>query len=484
MLALCCAFGLRAQLPSAGGRPVVTGEGVSVSEVKVADNEGALFVSMDIDVSGTRLRSNGEAVFTPVVMAEAGEDFIELPAVRVVGRSRWFRYLRECRDEAVLRRIYRQGKTGVIHYQATVPFQEWMWLSSLYLKDSRCGCLKKVLSRNESLLAKIVMDKKFVPRYIWRRPVVTEKRSEVRGTAYIDFPVNRTGIDPGYRNNRAELDKILSSIDRLRNDRYVQEIRSITFKGYASPEGPYEGNARLAEGRVRSLMAYVERLYDFPKEKLHFEFEPEDWAGLKAWVEASSLPNRERLLRIIGREDLKPDSREWLLKSTYKQEYRQLLAVCYPGLRHSDYEIEYSIRRITDVREARRLLRERPAVLSLEEFYKVANSYEEGSEAYNEAFDVMVRIYPEDEIANLNAANVAMSRGDFVSAAKFLDRAGGTPEAVYAQGVYAALQKDFAEAKACFRSALEAGVFEAEAALDQVAEMEEAETLHRLRRRP
>lgn len=478
-LAVCCVLGLHAQVSPVSERQVISEDEVTVSGVKVAENDSTLFVSMDIDVSRTHLRSNREAVFTPIVISAEEEAWAELPAVRVVGRSRWFRYQRNCRDELVLRRIYRQGRHRIIHYNAAVPFENWMGQSALYLRDSRCGCMKKLFSKNESLLArmdllpKVIIEKKFIPHYLYERPVVAEKLSEVSGSAYIDYPVSRTAINPAYRNNRVELDKILSTIDRLKNDSYVEEIRSLTFKGYASPEGPYEGNARLAEGRVKSLIAYVERLYAFPHAKMHSEFEPEDWAGLRRYVEASDLPHRRQILDLIDRDDLRPDSREWLLKSTYKEEYRRLLTECYPGLRHSDYTIEYTLRKITDIEEAKRLVRERPAVLSLEEFYRVANCYEEGSEAYDEAFDVMVRIYPHDAIANLNAANVAMSRGDFVSAAKFLGKAGKTAKAVYAKGVCAALQRDFPEARTCFEAALEAGIVEAEAALEQVEEIEE-----------
>lgn len=51
----------------------------------------------------------------------------------------------------------------------------------------------------------------------------------------------------------------------------------------------------------------------------------------------------------------------------------------------------------------------------------------------------MVRIYPGEETANINAANVSMQRGDLQSAAKFLERAGNSIEAEYARGNLACL---------------------------------------------
>ena len=81
--------------------------------------------------------------------------------------------------------------------------------------------------------------------------------------------------------------------------------------------------------------------------------------------------------------------------------------------------MEYVVRAYTDIEEARRIWRTAPGKLSLNEFYRVAESYPAGSDEYNEVFETMVRLYPDDATANLNASNVAMSRGDLVSARKY-----------------------------------------------------------------
>ena len=88
-------------------------------------------------------------------------------------------------------------------------------------------------------------------------------------------------------------------------------------------------------------------------------------------------------------------------------------------------------------------------------------------------FDVAVRMYPEDRIANLNAANVAMQRKDFKSAAGFIERAGDSPEAVYAKGVYEALQGNYTEAGKHFRKAETLGIKEAADALAVIMQLSE-----------
>lgn len=68
----------------------------------------------------------------------------------------------------------------------------------------------------------------------------------LQGKAYLDFPVNRTELHPDYHNNPSELHKIMQTIDTVRNNANV-EITSISIHGYASPEGSYQNNERLAQ---------------------------------------------------------------------------------------------------------------------------------------------------------------------------------------------------------------------------------------------
>ena len=54
-------------------------------------------------------------------------------------------------------------------------------------------------------------------------------------------------------------------------------ITSLSIKGYASPEGPYANNERLAKGRTEALVDYVRNLYSFPAGLATTSWEAEDW---------------------------------------------------------------------------------------------------------------------------------------------------------------------------------------------------------------
>lgn len=195
--------------------------------------------------------------------------------------------------------------------------------------------------------------------------------------------------------------------------------------------------------------------------------EPEDWDGLRRYVSQSNIDNREAILAIID-SDMAPDPKEAKIKATYPAEYRFMLQNWYPALRHTDYKIDYTIRQYTTLEEILRVLAEAPQKLSLSEFFRAAQSMKPGSPEYNNVFETAVRIYPASTVANLNAANAAMARGDYDMAAFYLGRAGDDPSAIYARGILAALREDYPSAEEFFKEAARLKVADAPAALEEV----------------
>lgn len=98
----------------------------------------------------------------------------------------------------------------------------------------------------------------------------------------------------------------------------------------------------------------------------------------------------------------------------------------------------------------------------------VANSYPKGSEEYNNVFDTAVKMFPEDKLANLNAALAAIDRGDKVSAEKYLKKAGTGAEVDNARGCLATLNEDYDSAKLYFQKAVNGGLKEAQENLDKI----------------
>ena len=116
--------------------------------------------------------------------------------------------------------------------------------------------------------------------------------------------------------------------------------------------------------------------------------------------------------------------------------------------------------------EAKEVLRTRPQNLSLDEMFAVAQTYEPGSDDFKQVFDVAVRMYPNSEVANLNAACALLEQGLTEQAQpyldNYLDKAGYSPQAANARAVSLLLQGRYDEAFPLLEQALQGGVKEAE----------------------
>ncbi len=443
--------------------------GVSVSDMRMERNGRYLAVDMLLDLKGLKVAGNRAVLLTPRLVN--GSDSIDLPSVGVYGRRRYYHYVRN--GESMLtgsdELSYKAAdKPATIEYSKVLPYEEWMNGAALKLGRSDYGCCNSLLAEQAGVLGGYAeAAEPAMPALVYVRPQAEAVKSRsLEGSAYIDFPVNKTYISPDYRRNRAELGKIQATIDSVRSDRDVT-ITRVWLKGYASPEGSYDGNTRLAKGRTQSLKDYIGRLYRFSDGVIATDYEPEDWAGLRRYVEQSGLEHRSEILAIID-SDREPDNKEWKLKSTYPEEYRFLLQECYPALRHTDYRIAYNIRGYSDIDEIERILGTRPRNLSLNEFYLVAQKYEPGSDRFTEVFETAVRMYPDDETANLNAANAAMQRGDTAAARRYLAKAGNSAEAVYARGAFAMHEGDYDAALRYMNDARDRGISQAASVIENL----------------
>ena len=410
-----------------------------------------VIVDMKLDLSHIEVGRNRTLVYRPLLMKE--DSVAELTPIIVNGRVRHIQYQRLERAEDFPNEIEIRRENGTeqtLDYHARVPFTDWMNKSEVVMVCDLCGCGWESLQNDRSSLFPVnLVHEPVVPAVLYITPLAEVKVREKSGSAYLDFPVNQTVIRPDYRRNSTELAAIDATIQSVEDDPNAT-ITKVTIKGYASPEGSYANNQRLAEGRSNALLEYVKKLHDFGDAEFSVSSEPEDWEGLEKRIESSSIADKEEWLAII--RDSEPadlDRKEWKLKQL--PTYREVLNTIYPALRHSDYTVEYHIRNFT-TDEAREMLYKDPSQLSLEEMYRVAQTYEVGSEPYNEVFEIAVRLYPDDPISNLNAANTALLNRNATAARRYLTKAAEGPEKRLAEGVASWLEGDTDQARSIFES--------------------------------
>lgn len=436
-----------------------------------ADKEGELVVIADIDPASFSLPGESDLLLQPMVYNADSTHCVQLPPVMIAGRTRHIRYSRDPRRMPQDCVLLRSGKEGTYKYVGRAKYEPWMEQARVGLEMRERGCCNNPGREKWLPIARLdLRDRKFAaPDFSVAPPVVSgDKIQELHGKAFVDFPVNLTEIFPAYRKNPEELAKIMATINAVK-DNPDATITEITIKGFASPEGSYANNTRLAKGRAESLTKYVRSKYDFPANVFHSDFEPEDWQGLRDSVKVSFLPDRDGLLEIIDSK-MAPDAKDAELKKRYPRDYEYLLSTIYPALRHSDYAVKYKIRKYTDIEEIKRVFHERPQNLSISEFHLLASTLPKGSPEYDEVFETAVRMYPDDETSNLNAAVVSVGRGEYDKAGAYLAKAGKSRYSGYIEGILLAKEGDADAARKLLEEASKAGVPEAAEALKRLAE--------------
>ena len=107
----------------------------------------------------------------------------------------------------------------------------------------------------------------FVHDIVRYKTEIVYRRAEANASCQIQFPVGRDEIHPELGNNAAEILQIKDRLQRLiRNETF--DLDSILVTAYCSPEGAWAVNARLSEGRARSVSRYFERYMEEVRDSL------------------------------------------------------------------------------------------------------------------------------------------------------------------------------------------------------------------------
>ena len=315
---------------------------VSKAEAGRQGDSAQVFLTLNPDM----MTVASEEVLTIMPRLVAGGDSVELPAIHVLGRNTYYRYIRHDNLGLILPTdlvIWEKRRYRPFAYLKSAPWQPWMDRASLKLQILLTDCGQTDISTQSTVQQ--AKGQLSVGQPMPTTAAVAMRPGVITNRMTIIFPLNKTELHPELYNNQQELDKIRQSLETVQNTP-GSELKSLTIKGYASPEGPYKNNQRLARGRTDSIGAFVSRHYQVDSAKVHTEYEPEDWEGLIKFIDeatAEQLPHRAQLLHIARRPDMKPDQKERIMRRTYPQDFSYLLEHCLPMLRHTDYRIDYQL---------------------------------------------------------------------------------------------------------------------------------------------
>ena len=451
---------------------------ITLSNVSITSDSSQVAVSMGMVLDGITMGRNRQMLVTPYM--EDGKGHVQtLPTVLINGRNMHYVYRRsglpaKIRQEygEVKHVVARDGsKPQTYAYVASVPAQSWIRRGqvSLRLSVDRCGCGVTLGSDQSEPLAMVDMNPAPSMRLCFVTPPVTDQPVvSHEGRARVQFEVDSITLHTGpyvCRNgqridNREQLGIIHDSISYALSDPNV-EIAAISVCGYASPESPYVHNDYLATNRSRSLSEYLGKRYSLPSEHCTYSAVPENWEEFRQQVVESAditPAQREALLQLIDRPTYGPsdyDAKEAELKTskTFSRLYREkILPQWFPMLRCTKFVINTRLRPMPDEKLAE-IIAATPQLMTLNQMFRVARLYPEGSEEFNRTIATALRYYASDPVANANAAIAAIKEGRLGEAETYLDKAGNLPEAENARGVLATYRGDYEAAVRHFDAA-------------------------------
>ena len=432
----------------------------TISSDTVRVEKGEVKVVFTLDLGRHIVNSLHKRILTPMLVSPDGKRHADLPPVVASGRQR---AIKEERTAASVQAanpylVLRGNKAEnrVVAYRASLPYEPWMQYARLSLREEVVGCdCGEVLVAEQQVKEQALHYPRVSPSAEMECPRAYTPRQEACD-AFLIYPVNRTQLFPDRYGNRAELQKIDSTL-RMVTDNPAYMIRSIAIAGYASPEGSYRHNVALAEGRAAALKDYVLNRYKLADTLLIVTPGAENWQGLEEAVRAAELPYKEDILQIMHTV-ADPDEREEQIRAIGGgTPYAFLRHAVYPGLRKNTFRISYVSRERTP-EQARELVFSAPSELNVHEFYTVAQTfYADDPETYAKVLLIAADTYPQHSVANNNAARLSLMGGDVGKAEKYLLRTANEPFTWNNRGVLLWLQGKPEEAVVWWRKAAEAG---------------------------
>lgn len=357
------------------------------------------------------------------------------------------------------------------HYQS--PYEMWM-------DDAVLVCNQELISFNDSrslivfaLNGRVKLEPRIPyevqPLVSFTEPKPEQKNRKKQGQAFLDFKVGRSEIIPGFRRNPVELEKIRKAFAEIETNEDVK-INGLFIEGYASPDGRYETNVRLAAQRAEALKNHIVKSHNLPisNDKIRVASVPEDWDGLKVLLEASTIARKEQVMAVIDENEDIVRRKQRIQAIGGGSVYRAMLTELYPQLRRVEYQIDFSVKDY-GVEEAKGLISKSPELLSQRELYLTAMSYSPESKEYeNIMIDIIPHQFKDDAIAQINAASLMIRRGEMSAARRVLERYQDDPAAWNNLGVLELYAGELDKAEELLAKAAQSGVTEAKHNLEEL----------------
>ncbi len=277
--------------------------------------------------------------------------------------------------------------------------------------------------------------------------------------ADIHYAIQQSNIRPEEL-KQEDVKKFEEFLNTLKNNPRAT-LKSLQLDAYASPDGALTLNEKVSGGRKGSADKFLTEKakkagLTVDANIYNAKSTTEDWDGFKSQVEASSIQDKELILRVLSMYS-DPDVREKEIKNmaaTFDVLAKEIL----PKLRRSDLKANLEITGYTDD-ELKTLAVSKPDTLDIEEMLFAAGLLD-NADAKLALYQKAAERFPNDDRPKNNAGVMLMKQGKIAEAKEAFESAKAIKESDAVNcnlGAVAMLQGDMVKAEELLTSALGAG---------------------------
>ena len=241
-----------------------------------------------------------------------------------------------------------------------------------------------------------------------------------RQQANIQFLIQQANIRSSELKSTSVQD-FVKMLREINEDQERKALNNIEVSAYASPDGGYELNEKLATKRGENSTKYVNK--ELKKIKMDAnvdtKYTAEDWEGFQELVSASNIQDKELILRVLSMYK-EPEERERQIRNI-SAAFSELADEILPQLRRARLTINYELIGRSDD-EIMEQFKSDASQLSVEELIYAATLTDNTAEKKS-IYEKTAALYPNDYRAYNNLGEIAYREGNLVQAKNYLNQA-------------------------------------------------------------
>ena len=357
------------------------------------------------------MKKKAVVTVTPVLKYEGGE---------AVGQSATFQGEKVEGNGTTIQ--YKAG--GVYTMKSNFTYEDAMLQSDLYARfEAKVG--KKTVTVPEVKIGYGVLATSQLLRYCTingaTAPDAYQRIIAQKQEANIKFLINQANLRASELNTVSikDLGKILREINDNEETRALQNIE---VSAYASPDGKFNFNEKLAEKRQNVSAKYLKD--ELKKIKMNADvdtkFTAEDWDGFQELIGKSNLQDKAVILRVLSMYK-DPEEREEQIRNM-SEIFTDIKENILPELRRARLIVNYEIIGRSDEQILDQFNQD-PTKLSVEELVYGANKLVKDAATRQKWNETIARQYPSDYRAVNNMAQQAIANGQAEVAQAYLKQA-------------------------------------------------------------